>query len=109
MAFSGTATKTLVARHKCVITGLSLPTGISSGEIGNAGTGAEIELPAGMAALDATTFINVYQIGGGATVPLAISPTDNGTHWSYFVSNFDASNATSQLRIEITTHHTICA
>ncbi len=117
MAFTGVPVKTLISDRACSITGVSLAAANTSGTIGFAGSGADIELPAAFVAssysyqgstigLDAAMQVNINPVSAAGLTNLqpsvASSGTVTGTNPASFritITNTSAALSTQTLSI----------
>ena len=102
MAWAGVAVETDLGANQARIDGISLAGG-ASGTIGNAGSGADIELVAGMPAIDADTKIQIDR----KSAPAGGSPI---VYWAQAAgvltfTNSDGVNATGTLAIWVNRVH----
>jgi len=118
--FIGTATKTMVSDRACLITGLQIAAANTTGTIGFAGSGADVELPAAFIAssytfqgatvgLDSCIAVNINPVSHLGLTNLqpsvAFSGTLTGTNPASFrteITNTSASLTTQTLAILIT-------
>lgn len=105
MAFTGTATITVLGTRIARLTGISLAAGASGTISGSGGAGDET-LPSSFPALSVNeAMVSAVQVASGATSPIVIAKA--GSPAVITVENTDGGNATGGLEIYIEMPHSI--